>query len=40
MQDASDKRIQLEIRRILIHFNKIDSRWIEKYKSGHAKFKP
>lgn len=37
--EASDKRIQLEISRMLIRFNKIDARWIEKYKQYYGKNK-
>lgn len=40
MPEASDGQIQLEMRRRLIHFNKIDSRWVKRYKQDYAKFKP
>lgn len=35
---ASKKTIQLEIRRLLAQFHKIDLRWIERYKKDHEKF--
>lgn len=35
MPGANKKRIQQEIGRLLIHFHKIDQRWIERYKKDH-----
>ena len=39
MPHASNKRIQLEFRRMLIRFNKIDARWTERYKWDYEKIK-
>lgn len=39
MPGANDKRIRLEISRMLIRFNKMDARWIEEYKRHHGKIK-
>jgi hypothetical protein len=37
MPGANDKKIQSEFRKMLLRFNKIDSRWIESYKREHEK---
>lgn len=39
MPGANNKRIRLEISRMLIRFNKMDARWIEEYKRHHEKIK-
>ena len=39
MLGASDKRIELEFSRMLIRFNKMDARWIKRYKLDYEKIK-
>ncbi len=40
MPGANGRRIQLEIRRTLLRFNKTDSRWIARYKRDYAQLRP
>jgi len=37
MPGVSDERIQLEFRRMLVRFNKLDVQWVERYKRRHKK---
>ncbi len=39
MPGVSDKKIELEFSRMLISFNKMDARWIKRYKLDYEKIK-